>query len=98
MVFEVYVVEDLCGDLDRRTHETAMRRVGQAGAKPVTWIQVMLEWQRDWALRETYPDVMDIAKQHAGAYGIGIEYAVTMLHGGAATMFPEWSPTMPSGD
>jgi nicotinamidase-related amidase len=34
--YEVYVVEDLCGDLDLRTHEAAMRRVEQAGAKPVT--------------------------------------------------------------
>ena len=41
--FEVYVDEDLCGDLDVRTHNAAMRRVEQAGAKPVTWVQVMLE-------------------------------------------------------
>src|SRR5580658_2151429 len=38
--YEVYVVEDCCGDVDLRTHEAAMRRVEQAGAKSVTWIQV----------------------------------------------------------
>ena len=32
-------------------HENAMKRVVQAGAKPVTSLQVMLEWQRDWANR-----------------------------------------------
>ncbi len=93
--FEVYVVEDLCGDLDLRTHESAMRRVEQAGAKPVTWIQVMLEWQRDWALRDTYDDVMDIVKHHACAYGMGVEYAYTMLHGGTETAFTNWAPPVP---
>jgi hypothetical protein len=37
-----------------------MKRVVQAGAKPVTSLQVMLEWQRDWANRETYDAVMDM--------------------------------------
>ncbi len=95
--YEVYVVEDLCGDLDERTHEAAMRRVEQAGAKPVTWIQVMLEWQRDWAHKETYNAVMDIAKQHAGAYGMGVEYASTMVHGGPETQYSAYTvPTTES--
>jgi nicotinamidase-related amidase len=93
--FEVYVVEDLCGDLDLRTHDAAMRRVEYAGAKPVTWIQVMLEWQRDWALRETYEGVMDIAKTHAGAYGMGVEYAYTMVHNAPATVLPNWQMPAP---
>jgi nicotinamidase-related amidase len=91
--FEVFVVEDLCGDLDVRTHNAAMRRVEQAGAKPVTWVQVMLEWQRDWALKETYPEVMDIAKHHIGAYGVGVEYAYTMVHGAPPTVFENWDMT-----
>ena len=93
--YEVYVVEDLCGDLDERTHRAAMRRVEQAGAKPVTWIQVMLEWQRNWAHRETYNAVMDIVKTHGGAYGMGVEYAYTMVHGAPSSKYPEW--TVPSG-
>src|SRR6202142_4296162 len=78
--YEVYVVEDLCGDLDEKTHQAAMRRAEQAGAKPVTWIQVMLEWQRDWAKRDTYDAVMDVVKHHGGGYGMGVEYAYTMVH------------------
>jgi nicotinamidase-related amidase len=93
--YEVYVVEDLCGDLDVRTHDTAMRRVEQAGAKPVTWVQVMLELQRDWALTETYPAVMDIAKHHIGAYGVGVEYAKTMIHGEPPTPFHNWERPAP---
>jgi nicotinamidase-related amidase len=88
--YEVYVVEDLCGDLDEKSHQAAMRRVEQAGAKPVTWIQVMLEWQRDWGLRDTYDAVMDVVKHHAGAYGMGVEYAYTMVHDAPATVHPGW--------
>jgi nicotinamidase-related amidase len=92
--YEVYVVEDLSGDLDVKIHNAAMRRVEQAGAKPVTWIQVMLEWQRDWALKETYDGVVDIVKNHAGAYGVGVEYAYTMVHGAPQTQFPTWTPPL----
>ena len=67
-----------------------MRRVLQAGAKPVTALSTMLEWQRDWAHRDTYDAVMDIVKTHFGAYGIGVEYAYTMVHGAPATKFPEY--------
>jgi nicotinamidase-related amidase len=78
--YEVYVVEDCCGDVSALSHENAMKRVIQAGAKPVTALSTMLEWQRDWAHRETYDAVMDVAKTHCGAYGAGVEYAYTMVH------------------
>ncbi|MFX4336070.1 hypothetical protein ABTA25_20045, partial [Acinetobacter baumannii] len=41
---------------------------------------VLLEWQRDWARRDTYDAVMAIAKEHSGAYGMGVDYAYTMVH------------------
>jgi nicotinamidase-related amidase len=88
--YEIYVVEDCCGDVSQLAHENAMKRVIQAGAKPVTALTVMLEWQRDWALRDTYDAVMDIVKTHCGAYGVGVEYAYTMLHGSPSTRLPEY--------
>jgi nicotinamidase-related amidase len=88
--YDVHVVEDCCGDVSQLAHENAMKRVLQAGAKPVTSLSVMLEWQRDWALRETYDAVMDIVKSHYGAYGSGVEYAYTMVHGAPATPIPEY--------
>ena len=88
--YEVYVVEDCCGDLTQLAHDNAMKRVIQAGAKPVTAVMVMLEWQRDWATKVTYDAVMDIVKTHCGAYGVGVEYAYTMVHGAPATKFPEY--------
>jgi len=83
--YEIYVVEDCCGDVSQLAHDNAMKRVIQAGAKPVTALSVMLEWQRDWAQRETYDAVMDIVKTHCGAYGMGVEYAYTMVHGAPAS-------------
>ena len=88
--YEVYVVEDCCGDVNELSHRNAMQRVVQAGAKPVTALSVMLEWQRDWAAKDTYDAVMDIVKSHGGAYGIGVEYAYTMVHGAPATKFPDY--------
>jgi nicotinamidase-related amidase len=89
--YEIYVVEDCCGDVSQLAHDNAMRRVVQAGAKPVTALSVLLEWQRDWAQRETYDAVMDVVKRHCGAYGIGVEYVYTMVHGAPPTQFPEYT-------
>lgn len=94
--YEVYVVEDCCGDVSQLSHDNAMKRVIQAGAKPVTALSVMLEWQRDWAERDSYDAIMDIVKTHFGAYGVGVEYAYTMVHGAPATKFPEY--VVPSAD
>jgi hypothetical protein len=62
----------------------------------MTWLQVMLEWQRDWARKETYDAVMDIVKLHAGAYGAGVEYAYTMVHGAPSTQYPAYTPAQPA--
>lgn len=78
--YEVYAVEDASGGTSEVAHRCAMQRVIQAGAVPVTWQQVLLEFQRDWARRETYDAVMKIVLEHSGAYGQGVEYAYTMVH------------------
>lgn len=82
--YEVYVVTDASGGVTTEAHEMAIERMVQAGAAPVTWLQVMLEWQRDWARTETYDAVTAIAKEHGGAYGLGIGYAKEMFGGSEA--------------
>jgi nicotinamidase-related amidase len=89
--YEIYVAEDCCGDVSQLAHDNAMRRVVQAGAKPVTALSTLLEWQRDWANRDTYDAVMDLVRNHFGAYGAGVEYAYTMVHGAPPTVFPEYA-------
>ena len=88
--YEVYVVEDCCGDVSQLAHDNAMKRIVQAGARPVTSLSVMLEWQRDWAQKDTYDAVMDIVKTHFGAYGVGVEYAYTMVHSAPPTKCAEY--------
>jgi nicotinamidase-related amidase len=89
--YEVYVVEDCCGDVSQLAHDNAMKRMIQAGAKPVTALSTMLEWQRDWAEKDSYDAVLDIVKTHCGAYGVGVEYAYTMVHNAPPTKFPEYA-------
>ncbi|GJI99988.1 hydrolase [Duganella rhizosphaerae] len=78
--YEIYMVADASGGTSKEAHDYAMQRMIQAGVVPVTWQQVLLEWQRDWARRETYDAVMAIVREHSGAYGMGVDYAYTMVH------------------
>lgn len=77
--FEVYVIADACGDVSEEAHERAIERMAQAGARPMTSLQYLLELQRDWARTATYDAVTGLAKTYGGAYGLGIIYAKTML-------------------
>jgi nicotinamidase-related amidase len=78
--YEIYMVADASGGTSKDAHDYAMQRMIQVGVVPVTWQQVMLEWQRDWARKDTYDAVMAIVREHSGAYGMGVDYAYTMVH------------------
>ncbi|MEG1051293.1 MAG: hydrolase [Janthinobacterium sp.] len=78
--YEIYMVADASGGTSKEAHDYAMQRMIQAGVVPVTWQQVLLEWQRDWAHKATYDAVMAIVREHSGAYGMGVDYAYTMVH------------------
>ena len=43
-------------------------------------IATVLEFQRDWANRDHYNALMSLFREHGGAYGVGIDYAYTMVH------------------
>lgn len=77
--FEVYVIADACGDVTAEAHERAMQRMIQAGVRPLTSVQYLLELQRDWARGATYDLTTGIAKLHGGGYGLGIQYAKSMF-------------------
>jgi nicotinamidase-related amidase len=78
--FEVYVLADACGDVSTEAHERSMDRMVQAGARPMTSLQYLLELQRDWARAETYDSTVNVAKKWGGAYGLGVIYAKTMFN------------------
>ncbi|WP_332877357.1 isochorismatase family protein [Massilia sp. S19_KUP03_FR1] len=77
--YEVYIVEDCCGDISALAHENAMQRMIQAGARPVTALSVMLEWQRDWALLDTSDAVRELAQAHSSVHG-GLTEAAAPPH------------------
>jgi nicotinamidase-related amidase len=78
--FEVFVVGDTCGGLTPESHELALRRLEQAGARLTSWIQVLLEFQRDWTRHETYEAARAVVVANGGGYGMGLAYAREMIH------------------
>lgn len=78
--YEIYMVADASGGTTAEAHKYAMDRMVQAGVVPVTWQQVLLEWQRDWARKDTYDATIALVQEHSGAYGMGVDYAYTMVH------------------
>src|SRR3989454_11428453 len=83
--YNVYVVEDCCGATSPAAQEAGLSRMVQAGAGRVTTIAAFLEWQRDWKNKEHYDALIKILRPQAGAYGVGVEYAYTMVHHAAQT-------------
>ncbi len=77
--YEAYVIADACGDVSAEAHDRAMDRMVQAGVRPMTSVQYLLELQRDWARTDTYDLTTGIAKKFGGGYGLGITYAKTMF-------------------
>jgi len=78
--YNVYIVEDCCGATSPAAQEASLSRMVQAGAVRLTTIPALLEFQRDWKNKEHYNALMGLLKQQGGAYGIGVEYAYTMVH------------------
>jgi nicotinamidase-related amidase len=78
--YNIYVVEDACGGTSPAAHDAALSRMVQAGAVRMTTVGTVLEFQRDWKNREHYDFLMQLFRDHGGAYGVGIEYCYTMVH------------------
>lgn len=72
----VYAVEDASGGLSPAGHHAALRRIEQAGAVSVTALQVLLEFQRDWARHENSDEVIRTLKTY-GTVGPDSENART---------------------
>jgi nicotinamidase-related amidase len=71
--FGIYVVKDASGGTNRSAHDTALRRVEQAGGVSLTALQVMLEFQRDWAKAEHSEEVMALVKARCREQSRGAE-------------------------
>jgi nicotinamidase-related amidase len=58
--YDVYPVVDAIGGTSVEAHRAGIDRVVQAGAKPVSWVALAVELQRDWARLETVQEVVEI--------------------------------------
>ncbi|MGZ3306559.1 MAG: hydrolase [Asticcacaulis sp.] len=64
--YEVYALTDAVGGTSVVAHESALRRIEQAGAKLISKTQLYCELQRDWARTETVPGFMDVFQSWDG--------------------------------
>lgn len=72
--YEVYVVVDAVGGTSLAAHDAALRRIEQAGGRPISVAQLFCELQRDWQRRETVPAFMNLFIETGGTAGIQFSY------------------------
>jgi nicotinamidase-related amidase len=65
--YEVFPVVDAVGGTSLLAHETALRRVAQAGAQLITIPALLCELQRDWARTATVPAFVSLLFGKDGA-------------------------------
>ena len=51
--YEVYPVVDAVAGTSVEAHRAGLKRIIQAGGKPLSWVQLICELQRDWIRKET---------------------------------------------
>jgi nicotinamidase-related amidase len=77
--FEVYVVTDASGGVSPEAHDTAVRRMVQAGIVPITWMALLGGRQRDRAREKTLPDLANLLLEHGGATGVAYAWELQLL-------------------
>ena len=58
--WEVYPVVDAIGGTSLAAHDAGVERTVQAGGRPIGWVSLACELQRDWARVETVPQIVEI--------------------------------------
>jgi nicotinamidase-related amidase len=77
--YDVYAVTDASGGVSVEAHNMAMQRMIQAGVKPITWLAVLGEWQRDWARQETAGPFAGVLQEHGGGSGVAFAWEMQLL-------------------
>ena len=80
--YDVFAVTDASGGVSAEAHAMGMQRMIQAGVKPITWLAVLCEWQRDWARQETFGALAAILLEHGGGSGVAFSWEAQLLAGG----------------
>jgi nicotinamidase-related amidase len=58
--YDVYPVVDAIGGTSPEAHLAGIERVVQAGGRPVSWVSLACELQRDWNRADTVPQIVEI--------------------------------------
>ena len=58
--FQIYPVVDAVGGTSPEAHRAGLERIVQAGARPISWVGLAGELQRDWARADTVGELVDI--------------------------------------
>jgi len=77
--YDVYAVTDASGGVSVEAHAMGVQRMAQAGIKPITWLAVLCEWQRDWARQETIGELARILTEHGGGSGVAFSWEAQLL-------------------
>lgn len=64
--YDVFAVVDAVGGTSELAHQAGLDRVVQAGGRPVSWIQVACELQRDWNRKATAEGFAEIVLRSVG--------------------------------
>jgi len=72
--YEVYPVVDAVGGTSLEAHLAGLRRIEQAGAMPISWVQLACELQRDWARKDTVPAFTDVLISTGSTIGLGLSF------------------------
>jgi nicotinamidase-related amidase len=68
--YDVYPVVDAVGGTSVAAHDAALRRIEQAGGRPISWTQLLCELQRDWQRKDTVPAFMSLFIETGGTHGL----------------------------
>jgi nicotinamidase-related amidase len=90
--YGIYAVRDASRGTSPAAHETALRRVEQAGGVSLTALQVLLELQRDWARPEHCDEVMAIVKARCSGHRDCREGPAPSAHPGSVDRRPGAAP------
>jgi nicotinamidase-related amidase len=58
--YQVYPVVDAIAGTSVEAHRAGLERVVQAGGRPISWVSLASELQRDWARQETVQEAVQI--------------------------------------
>jgi nicotinamidase-related amidase len=58
--YEVYPVVDAVAGTSPEAHRAGLERIVQAGGRPISWVGLAGELQRDWARGDTVAETVDI--------------------------------------